>query len=78
MLAVDGGASIASGGSVDVISGTGGLGASVTVSGTDAIWNSAGNLIVGDGGFGNLAIEADGTVVSNAGTIANQSGAAGS
>jgi T5SS/PEP-CTERM-associated repeat protein len=77
-LAVDSGASIASEGSVDIFSGTSGSGASVTVSGTDAAWNSAGNLIVGGAGLGGLAIQADGTVVSNAGTIANQSGAGGS
>lgn len=78
MLRVDGGASIASEGSVDVVSGTGALAAAVTVSGTDATWNSAGNLVVGDAGVGDLAIQGDGTVVSNAGTIANQSGASGS
>jgi T5SS/PEP-CTERM-associated repeat protein len=76
-LAVDGGASIASNGSVDIISGTGGLGASVTVSGTHAAWGSAGNLIIGNAGLGNLAIESDGTVISNAGTIANTAGASG-
>ena len=78
MLAVDGGASIVSEGSVDVIAGTGGLAASVTVSGTHAAWNSAGNLVVGEAGIGSLAIRADGTVVSSAGTIANQASAGGS
>jgi T5SS/PEP-CTERM-associated repeat protein len=78
MLAVDGGASIVSEGSVDVIAGTGGLAAAVTVSGTHAAWNSAGNLVVGEAGIGNLAIQGDGTVVSSAGTIANQSSAGGS
>jgi T5SS/PEP-CTERM-associated repeat protein len=78
MLTVDGGASIASEGSVDVISGTGARAAAVTVSGTDTTWNSAGSLVVGDAGVGGLAIQGDGTVVSNAGTIADQSGASGS
>ena len=78
MVAVDSGASVASEGSVDVIAGTGGAGAVVTVSGTNAAWNGVGNLIVGGGGLGSLAIQAEGTVVSNAGTIANTAGASGS
>ena len=77
-VTVNGGATLASEGSTDTIAGTGGTSAEVTVTGTNALWSSAGNLLVGDSGIGVLSVQSDGTAVSNASTIANAAAASGS
>jgi T5SS/PEP-CTERM-associated repeat protein len=61
-LLVNGGASIDGFGAVDTVSATSGNAAGVTVDGTGSAWQSAGELLVGDTGAGNVVISNKGSL----------------
>ena len=71
------GASVISQGNLDIVSNTGGNGASFSVSGASANWTSLGTLIVGEeSGSGTLTIANDGALATG-GFIVAQQGASG-
>ena len=72
-LTLSGGGTIVSGGTVDVVSGTGGNSAFLTVDGTGSAWTSNGELIVGQqNSSGSLTIRNHGALSSGAGATAGK------
>jgi collagen type I/II/III/V/XI/XXIV/XXVII alpha len=72
------GATIISQGNLDSVSATGGNAALLTISGTDALWDSLGALVVGEqSASGALTIENQGALISG-GLVIGQAGGTGS
>ncbi len=78
VVAIGASANITGQGTVDAISGTGGQSAAVIVAGAGASRNSAGRLVIGKAGPGDLSISGSGTVIAAGATIANTTTASGS